>query len=333
MNKNIGIVGATGLVGQEVLRVLADKKFPLNEVKLFASEKSAGKEVVFQNNSITVQKLSPDGFNGLDIVFFCAGEDISKEYVPHAAKAGAIVIDNTTAFRMENDVPLVVACVNPEDIKLHKGVIANPNCTTAIAMTALAPLNKEFKLIRAFASSYQAVSGWGKHAMDVLRSQSLKVLDGEKVDAEVFSHQIAFNVIPHINDFVSNGYTIEEEKMLFEGRKILHNPTMLLSHTAANVPVFRVHSISISAEFEKPINADSARKALESADGVEVVDNPAKELYPMPITATGKYNCEVGRIRKDSAFENGISLWVSGDQLLRGAASNAVEIAELLLKI
>jgi aspartate-semialdehyde dehydrogenase len=278
-----------------------------------------------------VTELKADSFTGIDIALFSAGGGISKEFAPLAVKAGCVVVDNSSAFRMDDAVPLVVPEINAADIRRHQGIIANPNCTTAITLMALYPLHRAFGVKRIFASSYQAVSGTGAKAIDELRRQAGQIVAGELATKEVYPHQIAFNVLPQVDVFLPNGYTKEEAKMENEGRKIMHHPAFRASVTCVRVPVYRAHSIAVSAEFEKPVTVAAARAVLAEAPGLDVVDNPEKKEYPLPLYVTGKDNCQVGRLRQDCAFDNGLCFWVVGDQLLKGAALNAVQIAEELL--
>jgi len=263
---------------------------------------------------------------------FSAGGSISKEFAPIAAKAGSVVIDNSSAFRMDDSVPLVIPEINATDIKLHTGIIANPNCTTAITLMALYPLHQAFHVKRIVASSYQAVSGTGAKAMEELERQVGQIVAGRPVTKEVYPHQIAFNVFPHVDSFLPSGYTKEEMKMENEGRKIMHHPAFRASVTCVRVPVYRAHSVAVSAEFAKPVTVEAARAVLSNAPGLDLVDDPEKKEYPMPLYTAEKYNCQVGRIRQDCALDNGLCFWVSGDQLLKGAALNAVQIAEELVK-
>jgi aspartate-semialdehyde dehydrogenase len=281
---------------------------------------------------VPVKELTPLSFKGIDIALFSAGGGISKEFAPLAVKAGCVVIDNSSAFRMDDSVPLVVPEVNAADIRQHQGIIANPNCTTAITLMALYPLHQAFGVTRIFASSYQAVSGTGAKAIEELKRQTAQVVAGEPPTKEVYPHQIAFNVLPQVDVFLPNGYTKEEAKMENEGRKIMHHPAFRASVTCVRVPVYRAHSIAVSAEFAKPVTVAAARAVLAQAPGLDVVDDPEKKEYPLPLYASGKYNCQVGRLRKDCAFDNGLCFWVVGDQLLKGAALNAVQIAEELLR-
>jgi aspartate-semialdehyde dehydrogenase len=329
---HIAIVGATGAVGIEMIKTLEKRKFPVGQLTLLASARSAGKQLSFRGQPVTVQELKADSFKGIDIALFSAGGSISKEFAPKAVKAGCVVVDNSSAFRMDDAVPLVVPEINARDIAWHKGIIANPNCTTAITLMALYPLHQAFGVKRIFASSYQAVSGTGAKAIEELRRQVGQIVAGEPVTKEVYPHQIAFNVLPQVDVFLPNGYTKEEAKMENEGRKIMHHPAFRASVTCVRVPVYRAHSIAVSAEFEKPVTLEAARAALAKAPGLDVVDNPARQEYPLPLYASDKYNCQVGRLRLDCALDNGLCFWVAGDQLLKGAALNAVQIAEELLK-
>jgi aspartate-semialdehyde dehydrogenase len=334
MNKkpHVAVVGATGAVGIEMIKTLEKRKFDLSKLTLLASTRSVGKKLKFRGTEIAVQELTKDSFAGVDIALFSAGGSISKEFAPIAAKAGCVVIDNSSAFRMDEAVPLVIPEVNASDVKSHKGIIANPNCTTAITLMALYPLHKAFTCKRIFASSYQAVSGTGAKAIEELRRQVEQLVRGEPATKEVYPHQIAFNVLPHVDSFLPTGYTKEEMKMENEGRKIMHHPAFKASVTCVRVPVYRAHSVAVSAEFERPVTVEAAREVLKKAPGLDLVDDPAKNEYPLPLYVADKYNCAVGRIRRDCALDNGLCFWVSGDQLLKGAALNAVQIAEELVK-
>jgi aspartate-semialdehyde dehydrogenase len=334
MNRNphVAIVGATGAVGIEMIKTLEKRNFPVGKLTLLASARSAGKKLKFRGEEIALQELKKDSFNGVQIALFSAGGSISKEFAPIAAKAGCIVVDNSSAFRMDDSVPLVIPEINASDVKSHHGIIANPNCTTAITLMALYPLHKAFTVGRIFASSYQAVSGTGAKAIEELKRQVEEIVSGKPVTKEVYPHQIAFNVLPQVDSFLPTGYTKEEMKMENEGRKIMHHPNFRASVTCVRVPVYRSHSVAVSAEFEKPVSVEAARAVLKKAPGLDVIDEPENRKYPMPLFTSEKYNCEVGRIRKDCALDNGLCFWVSGDQLLKGAALNAVQIAEELLK-
>ncbi len=327
---HVAIVGATGAVGIELLRVMERREFPLADLRLLASPRSAGRKLEFRGREYAVEALGEDSFAGIDLAFFSAGSGTTKQFAPFATAAGAVVIDNSSAFRMDPEVPLVIPEINPDDARTHRGLIANPNCTTAVALMALYPLHRAFGLRRIFASSYQAVSGTGARAIEELKQQVEASARGEDAVPEVYPHPIAFNVLPHVDSFLENGYTKEEMKMQNEGRKIMHLPGFLASVTCVRVPVYRAHSVAISAEFERPVSLDAAREALAKAPGLELVDEPQSNRYPMPLDAAGKDNCQAGRLRLDCALENGLALWVSGDQLLKGAALNAVQIAELL---
>jgi len=328
----VAVVGATGAVGIEMIKTLEKRKFPVGRLTLLASARSIGKQLPFRGMNVTVAELKKDSFKGVDIALFSAGGGISREFAPIAAQAGCVVVDNSSAFRMDDAVPLVIPEINAADVKWHKGIIANPNCTTAITLMALYPLHQAFGCRRIFASSYQAVSGTGARAIAELRRQVEEIVAGKPVTREVYPHQIAFNVLPHVDVFLPTGYTKEEMKMENEGRKIMHHPKFRASVTCVRVPVYRSHSIAVSAEFEKPVTVDAARAVLKKAPGVDLVDEPDHKKYPMPLFTSEKYNCEVGRIRLDCALDNGLCFWVSGDQLLKGAALNAVQIAEELIK-
>jgi aspartate-semialdehyde dehydrogenase len=334
MNKrpHVAVVGATGAVGVEMIKTLEKRNFPVGKLTLLASARSVGKKLKFRGEDITVKELTKDAFTGIDIALFSAGGSISKEFAPIAAQAGCVVVDNSSAFRMDDAVPLVIPEINAADVKKHKGIIANPNCTTAITLMALYPLHQAFGCKRIFASSYQAVSGTGAKAIEELKRQVSEVVNGQPVTKEVYPHQIAFNVLPHVDSFLATGYTKEEMKMENEGRKIMHHPSFRASVTCVRVPVYRSHSVAVTAEFDKAVSADAAREVLKKAPGIDLVDDPENKKYPMPLFTSEKYNCEAGRIRKDCALDNGLCFWVSGDQLLKGAALNAVQIAEELIK-
>jgi aspartate-semialdehyde dehydrogenase len=334
MNRNphVAVVGATGAVGIEMIKTLEKRNFPVGKLTLLASARSVGKKLKFRGQEIAITELTKDSFKGIDIALFSAGGSISKEFAPIAAKAGCVVVDNSSAFRQDENVPLVIPEINASDVKSHKGIIANPNCTTAITLMALYPLHKAFTVSRIFASSYQAVSGTGAKAIEELKRQVNEIVAGKPATKEVYPHQIAFNVLPQVDSFLPTGYTKEEMKMENEGRKIMHHPNFRASVTCVRVPVYRSHSVAVSAEFEKPVSVEAARAVLKKAPGLDVVDEPENKKYPMPLFTSEKDNCEVGRLRKDCAMDNGLCFWVSGDQLLRGAALNAVLIAEELLK-
>ncbi len=327
---NVAIVGATGAVGVELLRVLERRNFPVGRITLLASGRSAGKKMQFCGRDETVQELAASAFEGVDFAFFSAGATRSREFAPHAVKAGAVVVDNSSAFRMMANVPLVVPEVNPSDIWVHEGIIANPNCSAAIMVVALAPLHRAATIKRITVSTYQAASGAGAQAMEELRTQAADVLAGNKVIPKVLPHQIAFNVFNHNTAVADNGYNEEENKMVEETRKMLHAPDLAIVPTCVRVPVFRAHSESIVIETERPISPEQARDILAQSPGVKIVDDRASNHFPMPIEATGDLDIHVGRIRADLSRENSLALFVSGDQLLKGAAWNAVQIAEFI---
>src|SRR5687767_14000781 len=331
-NLHVAIVGATGAVGVEMMKTLEKRNFPVGKLTLLASAKSAGKRLPFKGEDLIIQELREDSFAGVDVALFSAGGGISKQFAPFAVQAGAVVVDNSSAFRMDEHVPLVVPEINASDIRMNRGIIANPNCTTAITLMALWPLHQAFGVKRIFASSYQAVSGTGAQAIEELRAQVAAIAAGTPVEAKVYPHQIAFNVLPHVDSFLESGYTKEEMKMQNEGRRIMHHPKFRASVTCVRVPVYRAHSVAVSAEFDKPITVADALNVLHKAPGLDVVDKPEKKEYPLPLYAAGRYNCAVGRLRMDCAMDNGLTFWVVGDQLLKGAALNAVQIAEELVK-
>ncbi|MFL2913603.1 MAG: aspartate-semialdehyde dehydrogenase [Opitutales bacterium] len=331
----IGIVGATGAVGQEIINLLEKREFPVSEARLLASSRSAGREIQACGNLEVVSETTPDSFKGLDIAIFSAGSQNTEIFADSASKNNCVVIDNSSAFRMEENVPLVIPEINGDELESHRGIISNPNCSTAVALMSLFPLHKRFGLKRFFASTYQAVSGAGAEGVAELDEQVKEKLSGqtgEPNDDPVFQHQIAFNLIPHIDSFREDGYTKEELKMRNETRKILQNPSIQVSCTCVRVPVYRAHSISINAEFDSPVNVPDARTALENFEGVELWDLPNALRYPMPIDYSEKEVCGVGRLRLDHGFKNGLALWAVGDQLWKGAALNAVQIAEELIK-
>ncbi|MBA3832827.1 MAG: aspartate-semialdehyde dehydrogenase [Chthoniobacterales bacterium] len=329
-NYHVAIVGATGAVGIELLRVMERRNFPVANLRLLASHRSAGKKLAFRDEDIAIAALDENSFAGIDLAFFSAGSETARKFAPLAQRAGALVIDNSSGFRMEEDVPLVIPEVNPEDVRTHRGIIANPNCTTAVALMALCPLHRAFGLRRVFAASYQAVSGSGARAIAELKTQVEASVSGGSASPKIYPHPIAFNVLPHVDSFLANGYTREEMKLQTEGRKMMHLPEFRASVTCVRVPVYRAHAVALSAEFERPVLVERARAVLAEAPGLDLVDDPAGNGYPTPLEAAGKDNCQAGRLRLDCAFENGLALWVVGDQLLKGAALNAVQIAELL---
>ena len=326
----VAIVGATGAVGKELIRVLEERNFPLSELRLYASSRSAGKTMTFKDQTLTIE-LTPEGPIEADVVLASAGGGISKKLAPAWSSKGAVVIDNSSAWRYDPEVPLVIPEINPEAAKNHNGIIANPNCTTAILAVALWPLHQAFGAKNVIVSTYQATSGAGAEGMSELLEETRNYLEGKPVGHKVFQHPIPFNVIPHIDSFQDNGYTREEMKVVWETRKIFGEPEMKISCTAVRIPTLRAHSEAATVIFEKTVSPEAARQVLEVAPGVAVVDEPAQNRYPMPLTATGKWDVEVGRIRQNLAFDNALDFFVSGDQLLKGAALNAVQIAELLV--
>ncbi len=330
----VAIVGASGAVGQEFLRVLAERNFPIDELVLFGSSRSAGTEYEFKGKKYTVKELKHgDDFKGIDIAFTSAGAGISKEYAADITKYGAVMIDNSSAFRMDSDVPLVVPECNAEDaLNRPRGIIANPNCTTIMMVVVLQPLERLSHIKRIHIASYQAASGAGAAAMAELEQQYREVLDNKPVTVNKFAYQLAYNVIPQIDVFTDNGYTKEEMKMFNETRKIMHSD-VACSAMCVRVPSLRSHSEAVWIETEKPISVEEAREALSKGEGVQVMDDPANKKYPMPLFLAGKDDVYVGRIRKDLANENGLTLWLVGDQIKKGAALNAVQIAEYLIKV
>ncbi|GGL13448.1 aspartate-semialdehyde dehydrogenase [Deinococcus radiotolerans] len=325
----VAIVGATGAVGHELLKVLESSSLQFDELLLYASPRSAGTQLTFKGQPLTVQ-VTPEGAIDADVILASAGGSISKALAPKWVEGGAVVIDNSSAFRYDADVPLVVPEVNGDTALAHKGIIANPNCTTAIAVVAVAPIHRAYGVKRMIVSTYQATSGAGAKGMEELLEQTRAELNGEQAQASVFAHPIPFNVIPHIDSFQDNGYTKEEMKVAWETRKIIGDDSLKISCTAVRIPTLRTHSEAITLELERHATPDAVRDLLSGAAGVEVRDNPEGKIYPMPLTASGKYDVEVGRIRESLVFDGGIDLFVAGDQLLKGAALNAVQIAEYL---
>ncbi|MEO1857495.1 MAG: aspartate-semialdehyde dehydrogenase [Rubritalea sp.] len=329
--KHIAIVGATGAVGEEMLACLDQRNFPISELTLLASARSAGKQISFQGKEIIVKELTHEAFEGVDVALFAAGGGISETFAPSAARAGAIVIDNSSAFRMDDEVPLIVPEINPEAAKeAVKGIIANPNCTTIISLMALYPLHKKYGLKSIIASSYQAVSGSGAAGIAELKQQCEALANGGNVVSEVYPTQIAFNVIPQVDAFQPDHFTKEELKMLNEARKILKLPELKVTCTCVRVPVYRSHSVSITAGFEKTPNVEDARAIYADYPGVDAKDDPSQNIFPTPLDTTLKDNCLVGRIREDKVLDDALALWVVGDQVRKGAALNAVQIAEIL---
>lgn len=325
----IAIVGATGAVGQEIITILQERNFPVGELRVLASARSEGKKLKYGDEELTVFEAKPDSFQGTEIVFF-AGGAVSKELVPEAVKRGAVAIDNSSTFRYEPEVPLVVPEVNPEDVANHNGIIANPNCSTIIFVVPLKPLHDAARVKRVVVTTMQAVSGAGKEAIDELYLQSRQVLKGEPVSPQVFPHQIAFNLIPHIDVFQENDYSREEMKLVWETQKILHDKDIQVTATTVRVPVLRSHSESVNVETEKELTVEDARKILKKAPGVVVQDNLKECLYPMPIFTSNHDEVYVGRLRKDFSHDRALNFWIVADQLRKGAATNAVQIAEIL---
>jgi len=330
---NVAIVGATGLVGQEFIRVLEQRQFPIASLKLFASDRSAGKKLLYNHEEIEVQETAENSFNNIDIALFSAGAEISLHFARTASKAGAVVIDNSSAFRMQAKVPLVVPEVNPGDIKNHNGIIANPNCSTIQMVVAIWPIHKVNPIKRIVADTYQSTSGTGSAAIEELTNQVRQVLDGQEIVPHVYPHQIAFNVLPEIDVFLDNGYTKEEWKMVEETKKIMHDQSLLISATCVRVPVFIGHSEAIHLELTEPMSVEYVRQLLSHSPGVKVLDDPGLSLYPYAWSASGQDDVFVGRIRLDNSHPCGLAMWVVSDNLRKGAALNAVQIAEQLIEM
>jgi aspartate-semialdehyde dehydrogenase len=328
----VGIVGATGAAGREVLRLLHERRFPFAELRLFASARSAGAVVTCAGQAYTVTEAKAGCFAGLDVVFFAAGGSVTRALAPDAVKAGCLVIDKSSALRMEPDVPLVIPEINPQALRTHRGIIANPNCSTAVALMALWPLHQKFGLKRYIVATYQSVSGSGAAAARELEAQVQAHVHGAALPRKVYPYQIAFNVIPQVDSFGADGYTGEETKMMQESRKIMGLPNLRVSATCVRVPVVRAHSMAINAEFERPVSVEGARAAIAAFPGAVLVDDPARQQYPTPLEFSEKVKCGVGRIRIDTALENGLAFWVSGDNLWKGAALNAIQNAELMAR-
>ena len=328
----VAIVGATGLVGQEFIKILLQRNFPMNSISLLASDRSAGKRMVVNHQEIEVKETTPESFEGIDIALFSAGTEVSRHFSPMAVRSGAVVIDNSAAFRMVPSVPLVVPEVNPEDIQWHEGIIANPNCSTIQMVVALYPLHKVNPIKRIIVDTYQSVSGTGSAAMEELTVQSRQVLEGQNTIPHVYPHQIAFNVLPEIDVFLDDGYTKEEWKMVQETKKIMHADEIAISATCARVPVFIGHSEAVHVEFSHPMMTDDAERVLTSAPGVKILDDTAISLYPQSWSAVGSDEVFVGRIRRDTSHPNGLVMWIVADNLRKGAALNAVQIAEEVIK-
>ncbi|MBI4838997.1 MAG: aspartate-semialdehyde dehydrogenase [Nitrospirae bacterium] len=328
----VAVVGATGAVGNEMVAILEERKFPVEKLRLFASERSEGKTIEFKDQAVPVEILGEKVFAGIDIALFSAGAERSLYFAPFAVKAGCVVIDNSSAWRMDPAVPLVVPEVNPHDLKRHKGIIANPNCSTIQMVVVMKPIHDAVKIKRVVVTTFQSVSGTGKRAMEELLQQSSDMLNFKEIKPVVYPHQIAFNCLPHIDKFMEDGYTKEEIKMVNETTKIMGDDSIRLTATTVRVPVFRGPSESLNIETEKKLSANEARALLSKAPGIVVYDAPEKNLYPLPVDAAGKDAVYVGRIREDHSVKNGINLWVVSDNLRKGAALNAVQIAEKLIE-
>jgi len=329
---NVAVVGATGVVGEEMRLVLEERKFPVEKLSLLASGRSAGRTYQFNGEKIIVRELKEDSFSGIDIALFSAGDEVSARFAPLAIRQGTIVIDNCKYFRMDPNVPLVVPEVNPDDLKWHKGLIANPNCSTIQMVMALKPIYDEVGIERVIVATYQSVSGTGKEAIAELKNQSISIAKGKEFEIKVYPYQIACNVLPHIGSFQENGYTSEEMKMLDETRKILGDDYIRVAATTVRVPVYRAHSEVVHIETKKKISLERTREILSAFPGVKVMDNPEKSEYPLALFAEGKDEVFVGRIREDISIENGLVMWIVSDNLRKGAALNAVQIAEQLIK-
>ena len=328
---NTAVVGATGLVGQEFIKVLEQRNFPISSIRLLASDRSAGRKMFVNTKEIEVEELTSHSFDSINIALFSAGGEISEHFAPIAARKGAVVVDNSSAFRMDPNVPLVVPEVNPDDIDQHQGIIANPNCSTIQMVVALYPLHRVNPIKRIIVDTYQAVSGTGAAAIDELSNQTRLIIEGKSTVPHVYPHQIAFNVLPEIDVFFDDGYTREEWKMIRETRKIFHDESIAVSATCVRVPVFAGHSEAIHVEFSNPMSPEEARNILVTAPGVRVLDDTSISLYPHPWAAAGTDNVFVGRIRRDASHPNGLAMWVVADNLRKGAALNAVQIAERLV--
>ena len=328
----VAVVGVTGAVGQTTLKLLEERKFPVRELRAFASARSAGKTVAFKGEPVRVEAAGPDSFKGVELALFSAGSAQSKELAPHAVGAGAIVVDKSNAFRMDPRVPLVVPEINPHAVRGHRGILACPNCTTIVTVMPLKPLHDAGRLRRVVATSYQAVSGAGVNGVEELRSQTLAWARGEAITPRFFQHQIAFNVIPHIDRFGDDGYTGEETKLVNEMRKILELPDLPVSPTTVRVPVFTAHSVAVNVETEVRLGRERAREVLAGFPGLTLWDEPADNRYPMPVLVEGQDDCYVGRVREDLSMPNALNFWVVGDQLRKGAALNGIQIAELLFR-
>ncbi|MBO5048549.1 MAG: aspartate-semialdehyde dehydrogenase [Clostridia bacterium] len=328
----VAVLGATGAVGREMISILEERNFPVGKLVPLASARSAGSTIPFRGEDVTVIEATPDSFKGVDIVLGASPNKLAKEMAPHIVAAGAVFVDNSSAFRLYDDVPLVIPEINPEDVKKHKGIISNPNCSTIVSLVAVNAINKLSPIKAMTVSTYQAVSGAGAGGPVELKSQVEAIAEGKEIEKKIFPYQIAYNLIPQIGDFTENGYTTEEMKMQNEGRKILHLPELLVGCTCVRVPVFRSHSISITLATETPISVEDAKAAIANAEGCRLVDDPANKSYPMPLDTSDQDIVFVGRIRKDLTNPNGLTLWCCGDQVRKGAATNTIQIAELLIK-
>jgi len=328
----VAVAGATGAVGREMLKTLEDRNFPATEVRALASSRSAGTTVPFKGGELTVQEMKEDSFQGVNLALFSAGGSTSKHFAPHAVKSGCVVVDNSSAWRMDPKCPLVVPEVNPDDLDWHEGIIANPNCSTIQMVVALKPLHDAWTIKRVVVSTYQAVSGTGQKAITELETQVRQMFNGIDPEVKVYPHRIAFNCLPQIDVFSLGDYTYEEIKMIKETAKIMGDDSIKVTATTVRVPVFYGHSESVNVEFEKPCSAREARAILSTAPGVQVYDNPNEKMYPMPIMAAGEDEVFVGRIREDDTVDSGLNMWIVADNIRKGAALNAVQIAEMLLK-
>ncbi len=329
---NVAICGATGAVGETMLKVLQERNFPVENIKLLASYRSVGKRYNFFNQDVLVEELTKDSFRNVEIALFSIGAVLSKEFAPIAVENGATVIDNSSAFRMDKNVPLVVSEVNPEDVSWQNGIIANPNCSTIIMVVAINPIHKISRIKRIVTSTYQAVSGTGRKAIEELKKQSRAVLNSKEVISQVYPVQIAFNILPHIEDFLEDGYTKEEMKMVHETHKIMGDNSIRITATTVRVPVFTSHSLSVNLELESKLTKEEVRDILSKAPGLKVMDDPENLIYPTTLNSSGNDLVYVGRIREDDSVENGLNLWIVSDQLRKGAATNAIQIAEILIE-
>ncbi len=329
---NVAIVGATGLVGQEFIKILLQRNFPLKSLHLYSTDRSAGKRVTVNSEEMQVQEVSPHSFDGIDIALFSTGPETSHHFSPIAARAGTVVVDNSSAFRMEPDIPLIIPEVNADDIKAHKGIIANPNCSTIPMVIALHPLHRVNPINRIIVSTYQSVSETGANALEELSTQTRQILEGHTVVPHVYPHQIAFNLLPEIDLFLDNGYTKEEWKMVEEARKIMHADNLAISATCVRVPILVGHSEAINVEFSEPMSPDTARRILAEARGVKVLDDVNISLYPQPWSVAGSDDVYIGRIRRDVSHDCGLVMWVVADNLRKGAALNAIQIAETMVE-